>query len=721
MSDEKRDDEMNPPGDHPRIPQDPDAASNTSNELDRPVVSEIPTPYPTDFDDPNREFNARLVPFAQNTLAETLDSLQDEAAVREMVLSDGRRVKAGPRLLQDAIVDIESRSGVIAETDDQGNITMQTTFPEKDKRGRVKRGRFYTGISVEAFSMDSAAKSADLRQRGREPRDLEIKNMLMSLAKETGEDAQRKGDEVDRKIISENFEYRPPYIQKPTVRSVRLEKELGINTDPIGRLVARANKYLRDKGGRSIEQVKVQLARFTEHNVLARAGGTLVDQLIPRTSLSMMLKTVKGSEAFGALRGSCGTLEQCMQRYTTEAGQTDLFDIVEKMCQQVLDEATDLDRADGSGILGSRCPVIFAPQVAGVFAHECFGHPAEGDIIVENFKDQSAQIKLKSRLGAQVSDNPRFTVIESPYPVFEVGGQILHRFNWGAYEVDRYGELAKICTIIENGIMVEAMTDMYTHEYVIAGLKADILERMNRRGLSGSSRRENYSVRPQIRMRNTFILPDPDGPSTKEEMAAKYNEFKVKKGIYVKSCKGGWVDTRSGTFNIIGNLSYLIENGMVTSKPIKDVNVTGKLADILPMIGGIGNASSMHHTFTGFCGKNNQWVPVDGGGPIIYLKDAQVGGGSTRPWSKLVEDYDRQLEDVQKGKISRHQVVLPEVDALRNAEGPIPHVCLLTEFLPFQILTKIIMGERTFPTHEVMWSPGEETYRVVERRDRHGL
>lgn len=598
MSDERKETNDMIPPDNPQRPQQNGGTGD-------PAMSEDTLIYPSDFDDPNREFHARLALFAQTTLAETLDSLQDEAAVREMVLSDGRRVKVGPRLLVDAIVDLESRSGVIAETDELGNITMQTTFPEKDKRGRVKRGRFYTGISVKALSMDSATKSADLRQRGREPRDLEIKNALMSLAKDVGEEAQRKGDEIDRKVTSENYEYHPPYIQKPVVRSVRLEKELGINTDLIGRLVARANKYLRDKGGRSIEQVRVQLARFTEHNVLARAGGTLVDQLIPRTSLSMMVKTVKGSEAFGALRGSCGTLEECLRRYTNDATKNDLFDIVEKLCQQVLDEANDLDRAEGAGIIGSRCPVIFAPQVAGVFAHECFGHPAEGDIIMENLRDQSAQIKLKSRLGAQVSENPKFTVIESPYPILEVDGHLIHRFNWGSYEIDRYGELAKICAIIENGIMVEAMTDMPTHEYVISGMKADVLERMSRRGLSGSSRRESYSVDPQIRMRNTFILPDPDGPSTKEEMAARYNEFKVKKGVYIKSCKGGWVDTRSGTFNIIGNLAYLIENGMVTSKPIKDVNVTGKLADLLPMICGIGNASSMHHTFTGFCGKNN--------------------------------------------------------------------------------------------------------------------
>lgn len=573
--------------------------------------------YPKDFDDPKREANARLVPFFEDGLRETVDSLQEEAAINQMTLSDGTSVRVGPKLLQDIIVDVERRSGVIAETDDQGNVHVQATFPERDKRGLTRRTSFYTGAAVEAVTMDSAFASADLREKGREPKDLTVKNRVMEIAKNTAEEAQKKGEEIDRKIINENYKFLPQRFQPAIITSVRRETEIALDPNLIGQLTSRAYSRIREQGGRSIDQVKVQLARFTEHNILVRARGTMVDQIIPRTSLTIMVKTSKGSEAYGSIRGSCGSLEQCLRRYLKPDENDDLFAVIDKLCHQVLHEASDLDRAEGVGILGSRCPVIFAPQVTGVFAHECFGHAAEGDIIYENMKDQSAQIKLKSRLGSQVSEFTRFTLIDTPESELKIDGQIIHRFNWGAFDVDRYGESAKVCIIVENGNMVEAMTDMFTHEYVIEGIQS-VIERMNQRGVSGSSRRESYSVRPQIRMRNTFILPDSQGPSTKEEMAAKYQEFKVKKGVYVKSCKGGWVDTRNGTFNVTGNLSYLIENGMVTNKPVKDVNITGKLGDIPAMIGGLGNVKSMHHTFTGFCGKNNQWVPVDGGGPCYF-------------------------------------------------------------------------------------------------------
>lgn len=92
-----------------------------------------------------------------------------------------------------------------------------------------------------------------------------------------------------------------------------------------------------------------------------------------------------------------------------------------------------------------------------------------------------------------------------------------------------------------------------------------------------------------------------------------------------------------------------------------------------------------------------------------------------RHWSKIIEDYARQLDDAQEGKLSRHQVVLPEVDALRTSDEPIPHICLLTEFLPFDVVTRIITGKRAYPTHQIILDQDQETYRIVERGDRRGL
>lgn len=676
--------------------------------------------YPND-DPPEREYYWRLASHFSQIAAETIESLQEEAAIRALQLSNGQTIEVGPRKIQDMIIVLESRSGLICEKDDQG-ANIHVTFPEKDKRGRLKRDRFFTGARVEAITMDVAGKSVDLRERGRDPKDVDIKTKIMSLAKEAGDEAQRKGDEIDRKIVNENFKYHPPFLQKPVIASVRLEREINLDIDLIGRLTSAAYAYCREKGGRGIAEVKVQLARFTEHVVIARGRGCLVDQIIPRTALGIYVKSVKGSEAFATIRGSFGTMEECLRRYLRDGDNQDLFAIVQQLSQRTLAEIYDLDRAEGAGILGSKAPIILSPQVAGVFAHECFGHPAEGDIIRENFLDQSAQIKLKSRLGSQVSDHPRFSVIDTPEATLVVDGETVHRFNWGSYVIDAIGEQAKVCTIVENGHMVEAMTDLHCHEEVIAGLQ-NVISRMNNRGLSGSSRRENYSMPALIRMRNTFILPDQTGPASKEQMAAMYQEFKVKKGVYVKSSSGGWVDTRNGTFNIKGHLCYLIENGMVTEKPIKDVNITGKLSDLLSSIGGLGNAKTMHHTFSGFCGKNNQWVPVDGGGPLVFLKEAQIGGGSFRAWSEFVGDYARQTEEVAVGKRAPDQVMVREIEDLRKPEEPQPQIaCVLTSYLPFDIMRRVIIGEgRERTTHQIIWDTNKEQYRLVERRDPHGL
>jgi len=405
------------------------------------------------------------------------------------------------------------------------------------------------------------------------------------------------------------------------------------------------------------------------------------------------VKTKDGSEAFGAIRGAFGGLE-ILRRYERPGGEgRDYLEIVQDLARRVAREAIDLDRAQGTAILGAECPVILAPQVAGVLAHEVFGHTSEADIICENRRSKTAKLTLKSRLGAQVSDHPAFGIIDTGAPEVCFGDRVIKN-TFGAIVVDEYGAVGKETKLVEHGIQVNALNDRYTINEIIDGLRDDIAAGIKTHGLTGNVRREKYDMPPQVRMTNTYILPDENGPGSLPEMAAMIP--KNKKGVYVKSCTGGWVNPDGGEFMINGNLCYLIENGQVTDKPIKGVKVTGNVAKFVDSIKAVGNAQTMHHSFTGYCGKNDQWVPVEGGGPLLYIENAKLAGGSApaRSWTELVQDYNRQHRQAVEGKRSRQSVYLPEVGEELGKDCPQSHVCLVTVAMKVEDEVDYVLGKR---------------------------
>jgi hypothetical protein len=177
-----------------------------------------------------------------------------------------------------------------------------------------------------------------------------------------------------------------------------------------------------------------------------------------------------------------------------------------------------------------------------------------------------------------------------------------------------------------------------------------------------------------------------------EEMAARIP--RNKKGVYIKTCKGAWVSPDDGAFAINGNLCYLIENAQVTDKPIREVRVTGNVAKFVDSIKAVGSSKTIDRTFTGYCGKSNQWVPVEGGGPLVYIEDAKLGTARYRPWSEFVEEYHRQHDQVLKGQRVEEGIYLPEFAGEMGEGVPQAKVCLLTATLPGGEERDWITGQR---------------------------
>ena len=586
-----------------------------------------------------------------------------------------------------------SRSGIICKADERGIPQVIVTGEEADNQGNKRVQRFFIGLQAEVATKDADFEAANLAERETVVKEFEVTSQGHELVKNAINEAQRAGERIQRKIDEENYEWFPVVHVKGEERSINTDTHPKLDLDLVVSLVAGARQVIRQALGAKLDKVEVLFVKFSDHTEYADTDGMRYDQIIPRLGITVSVRTKDGSEAFGAIRGAMGGLEILRRYEKPEHGERDYLTIVQDLARRVAREAIDLDRAQGSSILGTECPVILAPQVAGVLAHEVFGHTSEADIICENRRSKTAQFTLKSRIGAQVSDNPAFGMVDTGANSIDFGDRVI-KYGFGSLVLDEQGVESKETHIIEKGIQVNVLNDRYTFNEILDGLKDDIVQGMMEHGLTGNVRREKYDMPPQVRMSNTFILPDPKGPSSLAEMAAMIP--KNKRGVYVKSCTGGWVNPDGGEFMVNGNLCYLIENGVVTDKPIKDVKITGNVAKFVDAVKAIGNANTMHHTFTGYCGKNDQWVPVEGGGPLLYIENAVLAGGSypERSWSDLVAEYDKQHRQVLDGKRTSDSVYLPEIGEVVGKNTSQSKICLVTAAMPSRDEVDYVTGVR---------------------------
>ncbi len=638
---------------------------------------------------------APLIDTVQLSTQRAIDSYQESTSTQE-----GERGKGSPREIKTVGVHVRSNSGtILTVTMDERGIKVHDT-PIGDKKGKPKRDRFFLGARAEVVTLDHLTRTSALTRTAKLPEDFEVTTRIDALLQEVIPPTQDAGEKIQQKRDEENYEYFEPYFAPPAEHRLFLDKDI----QPDIRFMRDILVIARDTvdRGLSAKATKRDISLFAlkEHFMWADSRGSKAVVVLPRMGLGIFVKTKQGSEAFAAIRGAMGTRPEVLLRYEEDPNPQDKDTTkkrVEKLAKQVIDEANALDRAQTA--VAGEFAIILSPQAAGVFAHEVFGHTAEGDIICENRRSKTAQVQLKSRIGSQVSSNPKFSIIDTGEDTIDFGGGRVLRFSWGSVPVDHYGEKTKRAQIVENGIMVGALLNHLTFNEVTAGVQDNVRQRMLECGLTGSSRSEKHdSESPLIRMRGTYIQPDSDGPRSVEDMARLIPS--TQKGLYMKSCMGGQVNTETGEFEIRGGLCYLIESGHITEKPVKNVTIRGNIQKIGELVRALGSSETMHHDFTGFCGKDGQWVPVSGGGPLVLLEKVQLGGGVyAPPWSELVHEFHLQHEEVLRG------IRRPEsIDLSRLTSDPRPnhqHISMLTAFLPMADELSVLTGQ--YPT-----SPGDE-------------
>ncbi len=232
-------------------------------------------------------------------------------------------------------------------------------------------------------------------------------------------------------------------------------------------------------------------------------------------------------------------------------------------------------------IPGGDYTVVLSPDVAGVFAHESFGHKSEADDMLGD-EEMIKEWEIGKRVGSEkLSIYDDGNIVGSGYTPF-----------------DDEGNRACKTTLIEKGILKGRLHNAET----AAALNEEV---------TGNARALNFRYEPIVRMTSTYIDIDPK--MTKEELIKG-----VKYGIFIDTIKFG-----SGLtdFTIAPSLAYLIEDGKIT-KPVKISVITGNVMKTLYLIDAVSNELELHG---GACGKDEQMgLMVSNGGPYVRVKEIDV-------------------------------------------------------------------------------------------------
>jgi len=228
-------------------------------------------------------------------------------------------------------------------------------------------------------------------------------------------------------------------------------------------------------------------------------------------------------------------------------------------------------------------PVILSPAVAGVFAHESFGHKSEADFMIGD----EAMMK-EWAIGKKVGADILSIVDDGNYP------------GTGFIRFDDEGNKSKEIYLIKNGILAGRL-----HSAKTAGMLGEIT--------TGSSRALDFSYEPVVRMTSTYIKP---GTETKEKLISE-----IKDGFLIDTLKHG---SGMSTFTIAPSRSYRIRNGKI-EEPVLISVISGNVFETLNLVDGLSDVLELQNPAIGGCGKLGQYpLPVNFGGPYVRVKTMDV-------------------------------------------------------------------------------------------------
>jgi TldD protein len=276
-----------------------------------------------------------------------------------------------------------------------------------------------------------------------------------------------------------------------------------------------------------------------------------------------------------------------VQQSSLSLGSNGDYGFMERLHSQVGDMAKRaVELLSAPQLKGGEYTVICDPILAGVFAHEAFGHLSESDFVYENERLREIMV-LGRRFGGK-----HLNIID---------GAVLPGLR-GSYKYDDEGVPGTKTHLIKEGILTGRL-----HSRETAAKMGE--------APTGNARALDYTFQPIVRMTNTYIEPR---DASFEELVSE-----IKEGVYVKNWYGGMTSMEMFTFS--AGQAYMIRNGKI-EELLRPVVLSGNLFTTLENIDAIGNDLDMNEG--GGCGKGGQMpLPVSNGSPHIRISKCLLGGG----------------------------------------------------------------------------------------------
>ncbi|HEY3247158.1 MAG TPA: TldD/PmbA family protein [bacterium] len=234
-------------------------------------------------------------------------------------------------------------------------------------------------------------------------------------------------------------------------------------------------------------------------------------------------------------------------------------------------------------------PVIIGNAFGGVLFHEAVGHLLETTSVAKK-----ASV-LSDKIGEQIASSAVTYIDDGTTP-----------HGWGSSEYDDEGLPVERTVLIDGGVLKSYMVDRW------GALRTGYRP-------TGSGRRQNYTLAPTSRMRNTFIAPSATPPQKLFEM--------VEMGLYTKSMRGGQVKPGSGEYNFGTQEAYMIRHGRI-EEPVRGAMLLGKGPDTIARVVAVANDLA---TGPGMCGSLSGSIPVEVGQPHVLVSEIVVGGEAPNP------------------------------------------------------------------------------------------
>ncbi|SCG82281.1 putative protein MJ0996 [Proteiniborus sp. DW1] len=257
----------------------------------------------------------------------------------------------------------------------------------------------------------------------------------------------------------------------------------------------------------------------------------------------------------------------------------EILDEIQHKSKEVVECAEKL--LDAKKMTPGEYDVICSPEIAGLIAHEAFGHGVEMDMFVKN-RAKAVEFINKEVASHLVTMHDGAAATE----------------NVSSYFFDDEGVLGTDTIIIDKGILKTGISDLLSA--IRLGTKP-----------TGNGKRESFERKAYARMTNTFFE---GGKDKLEDMIAS-----IKEGYLLDCMLSGMEDPKNWGIQCMILLAKEIKDGKLTGNIMSPVIMTGYVPDVLKSISMVSEEVEIFGS--GACGKGyKEYVKTADGGPYIRAR-----------------------------------------------------------------------------------------------------